>query len=487
MEKKKVTTLVAFLPLIFMALMVFVGIKLNIKLEFILLLASLVAGLIALSVGYTWDELLEAYTKKFTKAFPAILILIAVGGIVGTWMYSGTVPMMIYYGIKFLHPKFVVVTAFIVTAIVSTFTGTSWGSAATSGVAFMGIAGAMGVPLPLVAGAIISGAFFGDKVSPVSDTTNLSAMASEVTVYDHIRGMLPNVTLSAAISIIGFTFVGAHFYNGNTELSEAVIKILTDLESIYNFNIFMLIPPAIVFIGGYFGAPALLLMLASSVVAMFVGCFSNGFLFSDAVVALISGFNVKMAEVTGAVVTDFSPRILGLLNRGGFVSMMGGSVLFCFLAMPFGSFMEVSGCLDKVIEQMSKLIKGAYSLIVVTFFAGATINGITGNGQFSIMTTGQLFKESYKQKNIPLNVLSRSMENSMTLLECMLPWHVTAIYMASTLGVPTLEYTKWSFFNILGIVIFFILQYRLARKITKNNSEEVIKNKDTAELEINNI
>lgn len=490
MEKKKVTTMVAFLPLIFMALMVFVGnILLNIKLEFILLLASLVAGLIALSVGYTWEELLEAYTKKFTKAFPAILILIAVGGIVGTWMYSGTVPMMIYYGIKFLHPKFVVVTAFIVTAIVSTFTGTSWGSAATSGVAFMGIAGAMGVPLPLVAGAIISGAFFGDKVSPVSDTTNLSAMASEVTVYDHVRGMLPNVTLSAIISIIGFTFAGAYFYNGNTEVSASVLKILSDLESIYNFNIFMLIPPAIVFIGGYFGAPALLLMLGSSVVAMFVGSFSNGFLFSDAAVALISGFNVSMAEVTGAVVTDFSPRILNLLNRGGFVSMMGGSVLFCFLAMPFGSFMEVSGCLDRVIEQMSKLVKGVYSLIVVTFFAGATINGITGNGQFSIMTTGQLFKESFKQKNIPLNVLSRTMENSMTLLECMLPWHVTAIYMASTLGVPTLEYTKWSLFNILGIGIYFILQYRLAKKInsqTKLNSPENI-NEDIKELEINNI
>ncbi len=467
-NKKQVTTGIAFLPLIFMALMVFVGnILFGIKLEFILLLASLVAALIALRAGYTWDELLDAYTKKFTKAFPAILILIAVGGIVGTWMYSGTVPMMIYYGIKFLHPKFVVVTAFIVTAIVSTFTGTSWGSAATSGVAFMGIAGAMGVPLPLVAGAIISGAFFGDKVSPVSDTTNLSAMASEITVYDHVKGMLPNVTISAAISIIAFTFVGSYFYNGNTEVSASVIKILTDLESIYNFNIFMLIPPAIVFIGGFFGAPALLLMLASSVVAMFVGCLSNGFLFSDAAVALISGFNVSMAQSAGAAISDFSPRILGLLNRGGFTSMMSGSVLFCFLAMPFGSFMEVSGCLDKVIEQMSKFIKGVYSLITVAFFAGATINGITGNGQFSIMTTGQLFKESFKQKHIPLNVLSRTMENSMTLLECLLPWHVTAIYMASTLGVSTLEYGKWSFFNILGIIIFFILQYFLSKKINK--------------------
>ena len=463
-EKRKVTTFEAFLPMICMALMVIVGnIIFGIRIEFILLLASLIAGLVSVRAGYTWDELIEAYSKKFAKAFPAILILIAVGGIVGTWMYSGTVPMMIYYGLKFLHPKFVVVTAFVVTAIVSTFTGTSWGSAATSGVAFMGIATSMGIPLPLVAGAIISGAFFGDKVSPVSDTTNLSALASEVTVYDHIKGMLPNVTISAIIAIIGYTLVGTLYYNGNSQLSEATLKIMEDLDSLYNFNILMLLPPIIVFGGGYFGFPALLLMLASSVVAMVVGTLSNGFIFTDAVTALLQGFNVSMAEVTGVSAADLSPRLLGLLNRGGFSSMMSGSVMFCFLAIPFGSFMEVSGSLDRIVEQLSKIIKGAYSLIVVTFFTGATINAITSNGQFSILTTGQLFKENFKKKNIPLNVLSRTMENSMTLLECMLPWHVTAIYMASTLGVQTTEYIKYSFFNILGIVIFFIISYSLQR------------------------
>ncbi|WP_373076788.1 Na+/H+ antiporter NhaC [Fusobacterium mortiferum] len=465
-EKRKVTTFEAFLPMICMALMVIVGnIIFGIRIEFILLLASLIAGLVSVRAGYTWDELIEAYNKKFAKAFPAILILIAVGGIVGTWMYSGTVPMMIYYGLKFLHPKFVVVTAFVVTAIVSTFTGTSWGSAATSGVAFMGIATSMGIPLPLVAGAIISGAFFGDKVSPVSDTTNLSALASEVTVYDHIKGMLPNVTISAIIAIIGYTLVGTFYYNGNSQLSEATLKIMEDLDSLYNFNILMLLPPIIVFGGGYFGFPALLLMLASSVVAMVVGTLSNGFIFTDAVTALLQGFNVSMAEVTGVSVADLSPRLLGLLNRGGFSSMMSGSVMFCFLAIPFGSFMEVSGSLDRIVEQLSKIIKGAYSLIVVTFFTGATINAITSNGQFSILTTGQLFKENFKKKNIPLNVLSRTMENSMTLLECMLPWHVTAIYMASTLGVQTTEYIKYSFFNILGIVIFFIISYFVAKKV----------------------
>lgn len=478
-EKRKVTTFEAFLPIIFMALMVIIGnIILGIRIEFILLLASLVAGLVSIRAGYTWDELIEAYNKKFSKAFPAILILIAVGGIVGTWMYSGTVPMMIYYGLKFLHPKFVVVTAFVVTAIVSTFTGTSWGSAATSGVAFMGIATSMGIPLPLVAGAIISGAFFGDKVSPVSDTTNLSALASEVTVYDHIRGMLPNVTISAIIAIIGYTIIGSLYYNGNSELSEATLKIMNDLASLYNFNILMLLPPIIVFGGGYFGLPALLLMLISAVVAMVVGTFSNGFLFADAVTALLQGFNVNMATITGVNIADLSPRLLGLLNRGGFSSMMSGSVMFCFLAIPFGSFMEVSGCLDRVVEQLSKIIKGAYSLIVVAFFTGATINGITSNGQFSILTTGQLFKENFKKKNIPLNVLSRTMENSMTLLECMLPWHVTAIYMASTLGVQTTDYIKYSYFNILGIIIFFIISYFVAKK-----AENSLKNRNEIKVE----
>ena len=162
-SKRTPTNFEAFLPIIVMALMVLVGnIIMGIRLEFLLIIASIFSAVIAIRVGISWDEMMKAYTKKFSDAFPAILILIAIGGVVGTWMFSGTVPMMIYYGLKFLNPKFVVVTAFVVTALVSTFTGTSWGSAATSGVAFMGIAQSMGIPLPVVAGAIISGAFFGN-------------------------------------------------------------------------------------------------------------------------------------------------------------------------------------------------------------------------------------------------------------------------------------------------------------------------------------
>lgn len=472
MKKKEISTQLAFLPILFMAFMVYFGnILFGIKLEFILLLASFVAAIIAIKLGYTWDELLEAYSQKFSKAFPAILILIAIGGVVGTWMYCGTVPMFIYYGLKFLNPEYVVVTAFIVTSIISVFTGTSWGSAATSGVAFMGIAEGMGVPLPIVAGAIISGAFLGDKVSPVSDTTNLSAMSSEIPVYEHIRGMLPNVIITGIISIIAFLIVGNIYNTGSSVVTNDTILIMKSLATIYKFNIFMVIPPAIVFIGGYYEKPALLLMLSSSFVAIIVGFLSNGFSIQDGVISLISGFNVNMSNIE--TITEISPRLLGLLNRGGFASMMSGAVLFCFLAMPFGSFMELTGGLDKVVSILIKYVSGIFSLIGVTFVSGALINGITGNGQFSLMTTGQLFKESFNKMGVQRSVLSRTMENSMTLLECLLPWHVTAIYMSTTLGVSTTDYMKWSFFNIFGIVFFFIQSYMLSKKQRSQKSATV--------------
>src|SRR3989338_3995835 len=211
-EEKDLSLWVALAPILFMMTSVVVGhMILKIDLRFILLLSAIVAGCTAWLCGVKTDELFEVYGNNIKRAFPVLLILMAIGGIVGTWMYSGTVPMLIYYGLKILHPDFVLVSAFLVTAIVSTFTGTSWGSAATSGVAFIGIGASMGLPLPMVAGAALSGAVFGDKVSPISDTTNLCSLASDVTVYQHIRSMLPNVILSGILAAGGFFALGMFY------------------------------------------------------------------------------------------------------------------------------------------------------------------------------------------------------------------------------------------------------------------------------------
>lgn len=460
LPSKPMSLFLAFLPLIIMAAMVGVlNLWMGIDLKFVLVLSSIVAGIVAVATGTTLKTLLDDFGENVKKAFPAILILIAIGGIVGTWMYSGTVPYLIYYGLQWIHPDFILVSAFVVTAIVSTFTGTSWGSAATAGVAFMGIGYSFGLPPEMVAGAVISGAVFGDKVSPVSDTTNICAMASEVTVYEHIRGMIPNVFSAGIVAIIGFSVLGIMLDPGSGKASDVQV-LLNQLDSIYHFNIAMLIPPAIVFIGGYKGYHPIVIMVGSSLAAILIGIFSNDFTLLQGSQAMISGFQTTM--IPGDLV--LSDTLNTLLNRGGFDGMMTGAVLYCILAIAFGSFLESSGALSRIMNALLGGVRSKFGLITTTFGAGATLNGVSGSAMFSILTTGQLFRPSFKERKVPLTVLSRSMENSMTLLESLLPWHVTAIYMSTTLGVTTLAYAPFAFFNIIGIVLFFVLVGRDLRK-----------------------
>lgn len=448
------------------AMAVFVGVLhiwLGVDLKFVLLLCALVAGAVAYSKGIRVSEMINVAGENVKKAFPGILILIAIGGIVGSWMYSGTVPYLIYVGLNWLHPSFVLASAFLVTAVVSTLTGTSWGSAATSGVAFMGIAGSMGIPLEMAAGAVLSGAFFGDKVSPVSDTTNVCAMASEITVYDHIKGMLLNVGLAGGITLLIFIVLGFTLPSTggtNAEVDDIILK----LDQMYNFNVFMLLPPLIVLVGGYMRGNPFVLMVSSSILAVFIGAISNGFSLNDGALSMISGFKMEMAASEAFDIETFPDTIKVLLNRGGFNDMMSGAVLFAVLAILFGSFMEASGALKRVMDGLLNGIKSTFGVIASAFGAGAFLNGVSGNAMFSILTVGQLFRVPFRERKIPLNVLSRSMENSMTLLECMLPWHVTAIYMTATLGVATVAYIPYAFFNIIGIILFFTLVGRDIRK-----------------------
>ena len=459
-ESPSISLFLAFLPLIVMAALVGVlNLWMGIDLKFVLVLSSIVAGIVAVTTGTSLKTLLDDFAENVKKAFPAILILIAIGGIVGSWMYSGTVPYLIYCGLQFIHPNFVLVSAFVVTAIVSTFTGTSWGSAATAGVAFMGIGFSFDLPLEMVAGAVISGAVLGDKVSPVSDTTNICAMASEVTVYEHIRGMLPNVLLSGLFAIIGFTILGS-FLDPNQGQNSEVPKLLNQLDSIYQFNLSMLIPPAIVFIGGYKGYQPVVIMIASSLAAIAIGMLSNDFSLAQGSQSMISGFSTSM--IPGD--PQLSETLHVLLNRGGFDGMMTGAVLYCILAIAFGSFLESSGALSRIMNALLGGVRSKFGLISTAFSSGAILNGVSGNAMFSILTIGQLFRPSFRDRKIPLTVLSRSMENSMTLLESLLPWHVTAIYMSATLGVATLSYAPFALFNILGIFLFFVLFGRDLRK-----------------------
>ncbi len=443
----------AIVPMLIMGVLVGVlHLWMGVNLKFVLLLSTIGVGVTAYFLKYKLKTLIDDFAENIRKAFPVILILISIGGIVGSWMYSGTVPYLIYLGLQVIDSSFVLVTAFIVTALVSVFTGTSYGSAATSGVAFMGIGYSFGIPLEMVAGAVLSGAVLGDKVSPVSDTTNICALASEITVYEHIKGMLPNVIISAVIAISGFLILGMTI----TPLDGAnpeVNNILTQLDSIYSFNLFMLLPAAVVLIGGFKGYSPVIVMTASSLSALLVGMISHWFPFVDGAQSMISGFSTEM--LSSEMV--YSKTLTTLLNRGGFEGMMSGAVLYTILAIGFGSFMQTIGAFDRIMQALFTLVKSTFGFIVTTFFSGATLNAVSGSGTFSILTVGQLFRKSYNDRKIPRTVLSRSMENSMTLLESLLPWHVTGVYMAYTLDVSTLSYAPFALFNIAGIALFFVL------------------------------
>lgn len=458
-KSSSVTLWEALMPFVVMMILVIGGSTiLKIPLQFTLLLSVLTAGVFAYRRGLKVPDMLDGIGDTLRKAMPAVVILIAIGAIVGTWMYSGTVPYLIYYGLKFIHPDFLPVTAFVVTAIVSTFTGTSWGSAATAGVAFMGIGISMGVPEELVAGAVLSGAVFGDKVSPVSDTTNICAAATEISVYDHIRGMLPNVGIAGVLAASAFLIFG-FIYSGTAASSDQINEVLTNLDELYTLNPIVLIPPAIVFLGGYRGYPPVVLMLLASLAALLIGVFLNGFDFHQGALSMVSGFNPSM-------VTDGQlPELLvTLLNRGGMEGMMSGAVFYCILAVSFGSIMEQFGAIKRLMSVIFGWINSAYGLVVAAFFSGGLLNGVSGNAMFSILTTGQMFREGFRERKLPLSLLSRSMENSMTLLESLIPWHVTALYMAATLGVDTFDYLPFAFFNLFGVGLFFILSKRTTRK-----------------------
>lgn len=458
-EQHSTTLPAALLPVLFMVAAVIGGhVIAGIDLRFILLISAIVAGLTAWWQGIKVDRLFEVYSENIRCAFPVLLILMAIGGIVGTWMFSGTVPFLVYYGLKFLHPDYVLVTAFLVTAMVSTFTGTSWGSAATAGVAFIGIGSSMGIPLPMVAGAALSGAVFGDKVSPISDTTNLCALASDVTVYQHIRSMLPNVIISGILTAAGFLILGMSYSTGAADTS-LVEGILAELDQLYEFNAWMLLPALVVFAGGYKGYHPVVLMIASSLLAVVVGVWSNGFMAEDGAASLFTGFNTEM---TGA--GQVSPDLSVLLNRGGFEGMLSGAVLFAILAIGFGSCVESYGGLNRLMRGLLRIVSTKYQLVLSAFFTGGALNAVSGNGAFSILTTGQMFRESFRRMDVSATVLSRSMENSMTLLESLLPWHVTAIYMTGIFGVSTGRYLPFAFFNITGILLFFVFAWRETRR-----------------------
>ncbi|MCG8607322.1 Na+/H+ antiporter NhaC [bacterium] len=428
----------------------------------VMLGAATVAGVLARRRGYGWDEIQRSTGEKLASVLPAILILLTIGMLIGSWVFSGTIPALIYYGLKLVNPQYMVLTAFLVTAVMSLCTGTSWGSAGTIGVALMGMSTAVGAPLAATAGAIVSGAYFGDKLSPLSDSTNICAIGADAYLYNHIRNMLYTAIPSFFIAMTAYAVLGSTTPSDSSQLPPSATLLLNEIDAIYSLNWLTFLPPAAVVAGIILKYPPALTMAGSSILALAIGIGLQGFSLGNALIAAVNGFNISMVAASASGITTFSTHLTTLLNRGGLYSMVN-TLLVIVSAFLLAAGMDLSGALDKIIRSMLKRVSSVFGLISATLASGGVMISLTSHGGVTALIIGGLFQKAYQEQNLAPENLSRSLEDSVTIVEPLMPWTVSAIFMATTLGVPTTAYMPWAVFCIGGPVFSFLYAATFAR------------------------
>lgn len=454
-EKRRPTLFVALLPIILMLVIIGVGFSvMKLPLPMVLLMSGVAAALVAKYLGCTWADMQESISEKVGRSTGAMMILMAVGMLIGSWMISGTLPMMIYYGIQIINVKYLYVTAFLATAIVAVFSGTSYGAAGTMGVVVMSIASTLNMSLPITAGAAVAGAYFGDKLSPLSDTTVLASAVTNTDIYEHIKHMLWTTLPASMLGLIVYLIAGLNSPGGAAD-SELVATMMQQFDQIYHWHIILLLPLAIVLIGSAMKYPTAPVMFISSMVACVLAIGIQGFSFVDAFNACATGFKVTMVDKAGFDTAAVIPEVLKLVNRGGLSSMME-MVLITYCAYIFGGIISCAGCLDVLLEKLQTKVKSDTGIICSTIGACILTSLIGGVSYLTIIVSAELFGDVYKERGLASCNLSRTLEDSGTVITALVPWTGGAVYMAGTLGVATLSYLPWAIMNYTGFIFAII-------------------------------
>ena len=461
-------TSIALLPILTMIGALIVGALTTSLTGEVILIAMLgsaaVASVIAVQRGRSWDEVQGAAGVQVARVLPALLILLAIGMLIATWMLSGTIPYLVSWGIRLVNPSHLAIAAFLAAALMSSFTGTSWGSAGTIGVAMMGTASALDVSLPMVAGAVVSGAYFGDKMSPLSDTTIIASVSAELDVYAHIRGMLPTALPSFVMAALVYTLLGQRsasvVYDAATGSAAASVPasgtaLLGELSQAFALHWIVLLPPLVIIVAIMRRVPSLLAITLSSLVAVALAIGLQG----------TAAFDVMTAIVTGAQVNDataHSDMFVRLVERGGLYSM-APTLVIVFAAFLLAGAMTVSGALDVLLARLLRVVRSTFALVTATMTAGLGMVALTSHGGVTMLVVGGLFRDAYRAASVPPRILSRSLEDSVTITEVLMPWTVSAVFMATTLGVPTVAYAPWAVFCWCGPVLSLLLAWRSRR------------------------
>ena len=515
---KKTPYLLALLPILFLIGLLSINVylygddSLGGSNQLALLFSGSLAAIIGVLYGNNWKDILEGISKSIKSVTPSIIILLLIGSLAGTWLISGIVPAMIYYGLQILNPEIFLFVTAIITAIVSLSTGSSWSTIATIGIALLGIGQALGLPVGLIGGAIISGAYFGDKMSPLSDTTNLAPAMAGTDLFTHIRYMMYTTIPSFIITLIIFLVIG---FNYSTDISsEHINQMLNILSNTFTITPLLFIVPLLVIILIVKKVPAIpSLFIGVLLGALFAIIFQPHIVISKEVSGetestinstykgIINSMSIKTdLEETNNKINDiipvkykskngeqlemkFSeamtlgevdakhPAVLESKNRGNLLKSAGmygmlNTIWLIICAMIFGGILESTGLLRRIAEPIINYAKSTGSLVATTTGTCIFFN-ITASDQYiSIVVPGRMFADSYKEKGLAPENLSRTLEDSGTVTSVLIPWNTCGATQSAVLGVATLSYLPYCFFNLISPIMTIIYAY-LGIKIKK--------------------
>jgi NhaC family Na+:H+ antiporter len=412
---------------------------LAIDLHSLMFICLLWVGVNARILGYAFKEIRQMMSGAISRALPAIYIFLLIGMVIASFMQAGTIASLIYYGLDLLSPGLFLAAGLVLCSLMSLATGTAWGTAGTLGVVLIGIGGAMGIPLPVVAGMVVSGATFGDKLSPVSDTTNLAAMSAGTDLYRHIGAMLYTTLPTFLIMLVIMLVLGSAYATGDISASATTDIQFALLEAYRLTPLVTFLPLLLMLVLSIKRVSAEITMSASVMLAVVIAMLYQGSPLADVLNALW----LNSPGDTGIASLD------DLLGRGG-VSSMAWTLILAIMALALGGILHDAGFLTRLLQAVISRVKKTSALIATTISAGLVGNMAMGEAYISIILSCQLFKQSYQEKQLDNAVLSRSVEEGATMTTGLIPWTTAGAFYSATLGVSVLDYAPFAFFNYLN-------------------------------------
>lgn len=438
----------ALLPVVAMMVFIIVGLLLwELEPHIPIVLASIVAALVATRLGYSWQAIVSGILDSIGRATEALIIVMIVGMLIGSWVLSGTMPAMVYHGLSLLTPGMFLPIGAILCAIVGLATGSSWTASGTVGVALMGIAVGLGINPAIAAGMVISGAYMGDKWSPLSDSTNVAAATAETPLYEHVRAMMTTTLPSFLIALVLYTIVGLRIGTSGYDAG-AVQEIQSTISAHFNVSPWVILPIIAIIIGAIKQIPAIPSLLFATFLGGIVAIVAQGAGVGDFLTSMHYGFSIE----TGHAVTD------QLLNRGGLDSMLWTISLIMF-ALAFGGILEKCGFIEVLLGDVVSRVKSVGSLVTLTIVTGILSNVVLTDQYLAIIVPGRMYAGTYDKFGLKRSFLSRTLEDGGTLWSPMIPWNGCGAYQAATLGVHNFAFAPYAFMNLINPVYAIIISY----------------------------